>query len=177
MDIQYELKKFTKKILEEEILILKDDLQLENIEQSIKKEIKKGTMFVQNEIVDLKNQIENSNKESDELKKEVFNLKKDLNRRNNLLINIIQNYSVIKGFSLSKEDVKKLELIENKEKYILGKENIECLAEIGKEFNPKYHEALNNNIESKVSYVIKEILEQGYRENGNILKYAKVIVE
>ncbi|MGL5125980.1 MAG: nucleotide exchange factor GrpE [Fusobacteriaceae bacterium] len=176
MNIKQELEKFSKQIFKEEI-ILDDNEGFVEIEQNLKKEIKKGTLFVQSEISQLKSEIQKSNNEADELKKEKFVLIKELKKRNELLINILQNHFITNTFELNEENTLTKDLVLKKEKYLLSKDGIELLAEVGQEFNPKYHEALNKDIEKKDSYVIEKILEQGYKENKDILKYAKVIIK
>lgn len=176
MDIKKEIKNLAEKILDEKKEII-ENISLNDIEKNLKKEIKKGNLVLQNEMDSLKNEIEKSNKEAENLKKENYKLIKDLKKRNQLLINILQNYSVINTLSLSKDDKDKIKLVLEKENYLLTKESIETLAKIGEVFNPKYHEVLNSTIEKKESYIIEKVIEQGYKENGEILKYAKVIVK
>lgn len=176
MNIKEELKKFSQQFLDEEIVDSSEENFVE-IEQNLKKEIKKGTLFVQSEISQLKNEIQKSNNEAEDLKKENFVLNKELKKKNQLLINILQNYFIIDTFELNEDNKLTKELIIKKEKYLLSKDGIEPLAEIGQEFNPKYHEVVNKDIEKKESYIIDKILEQGYRENTDILKYAKVIIK
>ncbi|MBC2853462.1 nucleotide exchange factor GrpE [Cetobacterium sp. 2G large] len=176
MNIKEELRKFTEKTLEDNFLEDNEN-NLSGVEQNLKKEIKKGTLFVQSEISQLKTEIEKGNKEAETLKKENFILVKELKKRNELLINILQNYFIINTFDLCIENKEVLNLVLKKEKYLLNKDGIDYSAEVGQEFNPKYHEALNQDIEKKDSYTIEKIVEQGYKENGEILKYAKVIIK
>ena len=176
MNIKEELRKFTEKKLDDNFLEDNEN-NLSGVEQNLKKEIKKGTLFVQSEISQLKTEIEKGNKEAETLKKENFILVKDLKKRNELLINILQNYFIINTFDLNTENKEVLNLVLKKEKYLLNKDGIEYLAEVGQEFNPKYHEALNQDIGKKDSYTIEKLVEQGYKENGEILKYAKVIIK
>ncbi len=164
MNITEELEKFTKK----EIIILEP-----NNEENIGKELKKSTLLLQLEIKELSKQINERNFEADSLRKELFSLKKNLLDKDKLILDLIDNTSTLE--KLKENELVKLML--EKEVYILKKNNISTLAEIHQDYNPKFHQALNTQLEKKEQYKIIEIIEQGYIENDKILKLAKVLVE
>ena len=164
MNITEELEKFTKK----EIIILEP-----NNEENIGKELKKSTLLLQLEIKELSKQINERNFEADSLRKELFSLKKNLLQKDKLILDLLDNTSTLEKI----EENELVKLMLEKEVYILKKNNISTLAEIHQDYNPKFHQALNTQLEKKEQYKIIEIIEQGYIENDKILKLAKVLVE
>ena len=164
MDVKKELEKFSnKEIVVEEILK----------ENNLEREIKKGSLLVQYEIKELGKQINDRNQEAENLKKENFAFRKIISQKNEMLLELLENFeSLIK---IREKDVS-IPLIFEKEEYILKKYNISLLAKENEAFNPRYHQALNSELEKKESYIIDEIVEQGYIENDKVLKIAKVIV-
>ncbi|MBP6713970.1 MAG: nucleotide exchange factor GrpE [Aliarcobacter sp.] len=164
MNITEELEKFTKK----EIIILEP-----NNEENIGKELKKSTLLLQLEIKELSKQINERNFEADSLRKELFSLKKSFIQKDKLILDFLDNTSTLE--KMEENEVVKLML--EKEAYILKKNNISKLAEVNQDYNPKFHQALNTQLEKKEQYRIVEIIEQGYIENDKILKLAKVLVE
>ena len=164
MDVKKELEKFSnKEIVVEEILK----------ENNLEREIKKGSLLVQYEIKELGKQINDRNQEAENLKKENFAFRKIISQKNEMLLELLENFeSLIK---IREKDVS-IPLIFEKEEYILKKYNISLLAKENEAFNPRYHQALNSELEKKESYTIDEIVEQGYIENDKVLKIAKVIV-
>ncbi len=164
MNIKEELEKFTKK----EIIISEP-----NNEENIGKELKKSTLLLQLEIKELSKQINERNFEADSLRKELFSLKKNLLQKDKLILDLLDNTSTLEKI----EENELVKLMLEKEVYILKKNNISTLAEIHQDYNPKFHQALNTQLEKKEQYKIIEIIEQGYIENDKILKLAKVLVE
>lgn len=177
MDLKKELLKFKKKELDINLGKKQDEENDGAIGKEIKKEIKKGTMLVQAEISSLKLNIEKLNLESESLKEEVFNLKKQLKNKNTLILEVLSNNQVVNHLELNNESKEKIDLMLEKEEYILNKVGINLLAKEGMNYNPKYHEAMNRDVEDKGIYHIDKVVEQGYSEDGKILKQAKVIIK
>lgn len=63
---------------------------------------------------------------------------------------------------------------------ILKNRGVEEVGKIGEEFNPQFHEAVekieDKKAEKKEKATIKEILQKGYKLNGQVLRPAKVKV-
>lgn len=177
MELKQELLKFKEKKLK---MNLEKEDPTDNgviVGKEIKKEIKKGTMLVQADILNLKSNIEKLNLESDSLKEEVFNLKKQLKSKNALILDVLNNNQVVTHLELTSMSKEKVNLMLEKEEYILNKVGISLLAKEEMAYNPKYHEAMNRGIVEKDIYYIDKVLEQGYLENGKTLKQAKVIIK
>lgn len=175
MDFKKELLKFKDKNLNFDNKQTEENSSV--IGKEIRKEIKKGTMLVQAEISSLKGNIEKLNLESESLKETVFKLKKQLKNKNTLILQILSNNQVINHLELDNDNKEKLHLMLEKEEYILNKVGINLLVKVGMSYNPKYHEAMNRDVEEKEIYYVEKVVEQGYLEDGKILKQAKVIIK
>ena len=176
MNFSEELKKYNEKNLEEKGL--KYVSHLGDVEKTIKQEIRKGNLILQSKIEALQDEISNLNLENDQLKKELFRKNRDYDKQLELTINILDAYSVQKNLTgLSEEEKSKLELVEKKVNILLKRENIDTVAEIEREFDPRFHEGINELQVKKEKYIISEIIKQGYVKDGKLLREAKVIIK
>ncbi len=69
-----------------------------------------------------------------------------------------------------------IDLIFNKFNQILLNKGLVCENHIGEDFNPDFHEAITKIPMQEQSGKIIEEIEKGYKLNGNVIRYAKVIV-
>lgn len=182
MDFQEELSKFKLKNFSEESIKNKinEDLKsrdISQVESSIKNEIRKSSLILQNKIDSLQEEISNLNLENEELKKQLFRSNRELEKITNLLFSSIDIYIPLEVLLNESKEREIIKLMEKKLDGLLQKNNLEKTAKIGEKFDHKYHEVLNENLEKKDVYTIKTVVSQGYIKEGKIIKTAKVTVE
>ena len=176
MNFSEELKKYTEKNLDGKGL--ENIYKVGDIEKTLKQEIRKGNLILQSKIENLQNEISNLNLENDDLKKEVFRKKRECDKQLELMINIIDAYSIQNSLdSVNENEKSKLELAEKKIKTLLQRENIDPIAEVEREFDPRFHVGINDVAVKKEIYTISEVVQQGYVKDGKILREAKVIIK
>ena len=180
MNLYEELRRFSYKELPDEESISNQNFlnsDLEKTENSLKMEIRKSNLIVQKKIDDLKGEIENLNLQNDNLEKELFRFNRKIKNTRKCLFDILDVYCSLTTSLTDKEDVKIAELMQKKAASYLAKLGIEETAKLGIPFNYRYHEAINENeLEKGKEYVIKQIIAQGYIQEGETIKIAKVIV-
>lgn len=174
--LKFEEKFFSKELEDHNIEISFDQKNIGQIETSLKTEIRKSSLILQNKLDTLKNEISNLNLENEDLKKQLFRNKRELDNAINLLFKSIDIFLPLNNL-LDENNQEILDLMKKKLDGLLKKSNIEETAQIGNSFNYKYHEILNENLNEKENYIIKTIISQGYIRDGQIIRIAKVIVE
>ena len=180
MNLYEELKKFSYKELSEENSTANSnsgDCDLAKTENSLKLEIRKSNLMIQDKLRVLTDEIKQLNLQNDDLKKEVFRTNRELKNTKTCLFDILDVYCSLETSLTNEEDVRIVELMQKKAENYLAKLGIEETAKLGGIFNYKYHEAANENeLEKGKEYIIKQIIAQGYIQGGQIIKIAKVIV-
>jgi molecular chaperone GrpE len=147
-----------------------------------KKELEEEIKNKNKEIKELKNKylmaladLENYKKR---MKKELEEFMKYANERFlKELIPVVDNFERAlkvkhKGDAFSKG----IELIYKHLLSILKKEGVEVIESVGKEFDPRYHEAVSVVPSDKKDGVIVEELEKGYNLKGKLARPARVVV-
>ncbi|SJZ83561.1 Molecular chaperone GrpE (heat shock protein) [Cetobacterium ceti] len=181
MDFQKELLKFKEKKFPEEMQENasernSDSNDINQVENSLKIEIRKSSLILQNKLDNLQKEILNLNLENEELKKQIFRLNRELGKMNNLLFESIDIYMPLNILMKESRDKEIIQLMKKKLEGLLRKNNLEETAKIGEAFNHNYHEILNEELEKKENYIIKEIISQGYIKDGKTIRIAKVVV-
>ncbi|MBP6282107.1 MAG: nucleotide exchange factor GrpE [Leptotrichiaceae bacterium] len=182
MDWEKELSKFKEKKFDEETQQIEgknnlDSQNINQIENSLKTEIRKSSLILQNKLDILQKEISNLNLENEELKKQIFRNNRELQKTTNLLFESIDIYLPLYSLFKDPEERKVIELMKKKLDGVLRKNNLEETSKIGEKFNHNCHEILNEDLEKKESYIVKEIVSQGYIREGKVIRTAKVIVE
>jgi len=173
-----ELKKFKKISLEKVTEIENSDFS--GIEESLKREIKRGNLILYEKIDKLETEIKSLNLENEKLKKDLFREKKEKQDFLNTIFQILDTQLSIDNIineELSKEKQEKFKLTKKKIKGILNYISVEETAKIGERFNHIYHECINSYNQEKEEYIIKEIVTQGYIRDGKVIRVAKVVIE
>lgn len=173
-----ELKKFKKISLEEATEIENSDFS--GMEESLKKEIKRGNLILYEKIDKLETEIKSLNLENEMLKKDLFREKKEKQDFLNTIFQILDTQLSIENIlneELSEGKKEQLKLIKKKIKGILNYISVEETAKIGEKFNHIYHECIHSYNQEKDEYTIKEILTQGYVKDGKVIRVAKVVIE
>ena len=173
-----ELKKFKKISLEEVTEIENNDFL--GIEESLKKEIKRGNLILYEKIDKLETEIKSLNLENEMLKKDLFREKKEKQDFLNTIFQILDTQLSIDNIideELSEGKKQQLKLIKKKIKGILNYISVEETAKIGEKFNHIYHESINSHNQEKDEYIIREIIAQGYIRDGKVIRVAKVVIE
>jgi|SRR6056297_3442553 len=73
--------------------------------------------------------------------------------------------------------VKGIIQISNQFEQFLKGQGVEKIKTVGKEFDPKYHEAVNKGSEDNQGNKIKKEVQAGYIMHGQVIRPAKVVVE
>ena len=173
-----ELKKFKKISLEEVTEIENNDFS--GIEESLKKEIKRGNLILYEKIDKLETEIKSLNLENEMLKKDLFREKKEKQDFLNTIFQILDTQLSIDNIideELSEGKKQQLKLIKKKIKGILNYISVEETAKIGEKFKHIYHESINSHNQEKDEYIIREIIAQGYIRDGKVIRVAKVVIE
>lgn len=181
INFQEELMKFKEKVFSEEFQEneekTSDSNDISKIENSLKTEIRKSSLILQSKLDNLQNEVSNLNLENEDLKKQIFRSNRELEKVTTLLFESIDVYVPLNDILKDSEEKKIAELMKRKLDGLLRKNNLEETAKIGGRFNHNYHEILNEELEKKESYIIKNIISQGYIKDGKAVRIAKVIVE
>jgi len=151
-------KKKTKKELEEEI-------------KTKNKEIKELRNKYLMALADLENYKKRMKKESEEF------MKYANERVLKELIPVVDNFERALMVKHSNDDFSKgIELIYKHLLSVLKKEGVEAFESVGKEFNPKYHEAVSVVASKHKDGIVIEELEKGYNLKGKLARPARVVV-
>ena len=173
-----ELKKLRKISLEETKESENNDFL--GMEESLKKEIKRGNLLLYEKIDKLETEIKSLNLENEMLKKDLFREKKEKQDFLNTIFQILDTQLSIDNIiniELLEKKQEKLKLIKKKITGILKYISLEETTKVGDKFNHIYHECVNNYSQEKEEYIIKEIVTQGYIRDGKVIKVAKVVIE
>lgn len=151
-------KKKTKKELEEEI-------------KTKNKEIKELRNKYLMALADLENYKKRMKKESEEF------MKYANERLLKEFIPVVDNFERALMVKHSDDDFSKgIELIYKHLLSILKKEGVEAFESVGKEFNPRYHEAVSVVPSKHKDGIVIEELEKGYNLKGKLARPARVVV-
>ncbi|MEA3432136.1 MAG: nucleotide exchange factor GrpE [candidate division WOR-3 bacterium] len=151
-------KKKTKKELEEEI-------------KTKNKEIKELRNKYLMALADLENYKKRAEKESEEF------MKYANERLLKELIPVVDNFERALMVKHSNDDFSKgIELIYKHLLSVLKKEGVEAFESVGKEFNPRYHEAVSVVASKHKDGIVIEELEKGYNLKGKLARPARVVV-
>jgi len=151
-------KKKTKKELEEEI-------------KTKNKEIKELRNKYLMALADLENYKKRMKKESEEF------MKYANERLLKELIPVVDNFERALMVKHSNDDFSKgIELMYKHLLSILKKEGVEAFESVGKEFNPRYHEAVSVVASKHKDGIVIEELEKGYNLKGKLARPARVVV-
>lgn len=151
-------KKKTKKELEEEI-------------KTKNKEIKELRNKYLMALADLENYKKRMKKESEEF------MKYANERLLKEFIPVVDNFERALMVKHSDDDFSKgIELIYKHLLSILKKEGVEAFESVGKEFNPRYHEAVSVVASKHKDGIVIEELEKGYNLKGKLARPARVVV-
>jgi len=151
-------KKRTKKELEEEI-------------KTKNKEIKEPRNKYLMALADLENYKKRAKKESGEF------MKYANERLLKELISVVDNFERALTVKHSNNDFSKgIELIYKHLLNVLKKEGVEAFESVGKEFDPRYHEAVSVVPSKHKDGIVIEELEKGYNLKGKLARPARVVV-
>jgi len=104
---------------------------------------------------------------NEELLQDVLSVLDNLERAEENIPEKKKNDQTIKGFMQITEQLREF----------LKSQGVEELKVEGKEFNPEFHEAVEEvEVKGKKSGLVAEVLEKGYTMNGKLLRPAKVKV-
>ena len=122
------------------------------MEESLKKEIKRGNLLLYEKIDKLETEIKSLNLENEMLKKDLFREKKEKQDFLNTIFQILDTQLSIDNIintELLEEKQEKLKLIKKKITGILKCISVEETTKVGDKFNHIYHECVNNYNQEK----------------------------